>query len=89
MIEDDRLLNRVVLNLSMLELLVLQNNLALALRHLRNRGCSRPLMLELLEQVTQILLREGALPRKDLKRMQRNEERFGSADVARIYASLR
>jgi len=89
MIEDDRLLGRVILDFSMLEVFALQGNLALALRHAGNRGSSRPLMLALLERITRILLREGVLTRELLESMQRDEEDHGSADVARMLWTLR
>lgn len=78
-------MRRVTIDMSVLELLGLHGNLALALRHPENVGASRPLMLHLLARWTSILLREGALSHEELEKIMRDEAAHGIGDVVGVY----
>jgi len=74
---------------SAIEVLAIQGNLVLALRHPENQGPLRVVVLGILESLTEILLREGVITAEFLKKMQADEEAYGSPDVARVYSEFR
>jgi len=89
MISPETAMKRVQLEFSMLEVLMIQGNLALALRHPGNQGYSRPYVLNILAILTRLLKTEGALSEEEMLWMIEDEMAQGCSDVAAIYRRLR
>lgn len=79
---------RVFLDVSVVELIALWANLTIGLRHPENKGPTRRYALDVLDYMTRLLLSLGVFELRDVRGWKADEDQYGHADVAEVYAEI-